>query len=319
MKETSTAARKNNNDNLDRLLTPLKPGDDQSYEGRLRETAKLVDTTLFRAYMLATPSMAGPLFRLPNFCDSEVVQEKLLENKRYNDLIDFLFGKQLHKEALDLLQRFGQKKEDDGDTPTQLQGPGRTVAYLQNLPSNYIDLVLEYAEWPIRQDPNLAMEIFVADTENAETLPRDRVVTFLQGVDSGLTVQYLEHVVGELGDDSTEFHQMLIEHYMRDLKSEESTPEQREASKEKLLEFLRSSKYYDQLKVLRTLAKDGTYTLVLIRQSLTRTDPDLFEARAIISGNMGNHRQALNIYVFDMANSEKAEEYVTIILIVTEY
>ena len=38
------------------------------------------------------------------------------------------------------------------------------------------------------------------------------------------------------------------------------------------------------------------------------TDSDVFEARAIILGKMGEHRQALAIYVFDMHNATKAEE-----------
>ena len=201
--------------------------------------------------------MAGPLFRLPNFCDSDVVKERLLEKERYNDLIDFLFGKQLHKEALDLLKRFGQS--ENKDTPAYLSGPGRTVAYLQSLPPRYIDLILDYADWPIRLDPDLAMEIFVADTENAETLPRPRVVEFLQGISSALLVRYLEHLIHELSDGTTEFHQLLIQDYLKDLKSGMSEPEQREASKEKLLKFLKSSKHYDQLKVLRSLTKDGKY------------------------------------------------------------
>ena len=242
--------------NLESLLSPLKTGDDQSYESRLQATARIVDTTLFRAYMLATPSMAGPLFRLPNFCDSDVVKERLLENGRNNDLIDFLFGKQLHKEALDLLKQFGQSEKDQ-DTPEQLRGPGRTVAYLQNLPPRYIDLILEYTDWPIRLNSELTMEIFIADTENAETLPRDRVVKFLQGIGSGLDVKYLEHVIYELGDRSPDFHQLLIDDYLKNIKSGGSGPDNTEASKDKLLKFLRFSNHYDQLKVLRGLAKDG--------------------------------------------------------------
>lgn len=37
-------------------------------------------------------------------------------------------------------------------------------------------------------------------------------------------------------------------------------------------------------------------------------DPKLYEARAIILGNMGQHKQALEIYVFKLENPEKAEE-----------
>ena len=49
------------------------------WKAKLLEVAQLVDTTLFRAYMIANPSVAGSLFRLPNFCEPDVVQEKLYE------------------------------------------------------------------------------------------------------------------------------------------------------------------------------------------------------------------------------------------------
>jgi len=43
----------------------------------LEEAAELVDTTLFRAYMLCRPQLVGPLVRRPNRCIPSVVQEML--------------------------------------------------------------------------------------------------------------------------------------------------------------------------------------------------------------------------------------------------
>lgn len=40
----------------------------------------------------------------------------------------------------------------------------------------------------------------------------------------------------------------------------------------------------------------------------TSTDPDFFEARAIVFSKMGQHRQALEIYVFNLEDYAKAEE-----------
>lgn len=37
-------------------------------------------------------------------------------------------------------------------------------------------------------------------------------------------------------------------------------------------------------------------------------DPHLYEARAIVLSNMGQHRQALDIYVFKLKDPTKAEE-----------
>ena len=174
----------------------------------IRDKARLVDTTLFRAHMYATPSLAGSLFRIANFCDPEIVMERLEETGRYNDLIDFLFGKKLHRQALELLYRFG--KEESG----LLSGPMRTAGYLQNLPPDQIDLILEFADWPMRTQPELGMEIFLAETENAETLPRQRVLSFLEGIDAKLAIQYLEHVIQEWNDLTPDLHQRLVVLYL---------------------------------------------------------------------------------------------------------
>ena len=279
---------------IEDLLLPVRIGDDQGREQRLQNAAKLVDTTLFRAYMLARPSMAGPLFRLPNFCDADVVNEKLLETGRYNDLIDFFFGKRLHRQALDLLKRFGQEPEG-GDAPSHLRGPQRTVAYLQNLSPEYTDLILEFAEWPVKTNPDLGMEIFVADTENAETLPRSRVLDFLQNIDQKLAVKYLEHIINELNDTTPDFHQRLIDIYLAGMKSPDLDDGQKKAEwKEKFLNFLRTSQHYESWKVIRQIPRD---------------DPELYEARAIVLGIMGEHKQALEIYVFKLGNPQKAEDY----------
>ena len=39
-----------------------------------------------------------------------------------------------------------------------------------------------------------------------------------------------------------------------------------------------------------------------------RLDPDLYEARAIVLGKMGEHHQALKIYVYQLKDHAKAEE-----------
>ena len=44
--------------------------------------------------------------------------------------------------------------------------------------------------------------------------------------------------------------------------------------------------------------------------NLRSADPNLYEARAIVLSNMGQHKQALDIYVFKLKNPEKAEAYV---------
>jgi hypothetical protein len=227
---------------------------------KLRQTASLIDTTLFRSYMLARPQLAGSLFRIPNFCDPDVVNEKLLENGRYNDLVDFFHGKKLHRPALELLKKFGMAEGDEDDSP--LHGPQRTIGYLQNLPPEMIDMILEFAEWPLRVNPDLAMEIFLADTENAETLPRDKVVDFLQRIDMKLAVKYLEHVVNELNDLTPEFHNQLVSAYLNELKTrQDRDSEGWNNLMTKLIIFLRSSKQYSLGKAFGGVPREGMWAL----------------------------------------------------------
>ncbi|KAL2825264.1 hypothetical protein BDW59DRAFT_172368 [Aspergillus cavernicola] len=282
-----------------KLLDVTKDSEDFDFGEKLREKAKLVDTTLFRVYMYATPSLAGSLFRIANFCDPEVVMEKLEETGRHNDLIDFLYGKKMHRQALGLLRKFGQAESEE-ETAPQLHGPKRIVAYLQHLPPDQIDLILEFAEWPVQEDPEIGMEIFLADTENAETLPRDKVLEFLQTIDVRLAVRYLEHVIDELNDLTPDLHQKLAGLYLdrlqhrRDNENEFTSEEDYLEWREKFLTMLRSSDQYSPSKILGRLGRD---------------DPEFFEARAILFSKMGQHRQALEIYVFKLEDYNKAEEY----------
>ncbi|KAJ5466688.1 hypothetical protein N7539_009417 [Penicillium diatomitis] len=257
---------------------------EEDFLDTLRAKARLVDTTLFRAHMYATPTLAGSLFRIANFCDPDVVMERLEETGRYNDLIDFLHGKKLHRQALELLHRFGQ--EESG----LLAGPTRTIGYLQNLPPDQIDLILEFAEWPIRENDDLGMEIFFAETENAENLPRSRVLKFLENIDVKVAVRYLEHVIHEWNDLSPDLHQRLLMLYLDHINADKNET----ACKEKFLNMLKESEQYSPAKIL---------------DRLNREDPDFHEARAIIFSKMGQHRQVLEIYVFKLEDHEKAEEY----------
>lgn len=240
-------------------LVAKKSFDASADQNRLLETAKLVDTTLFRAYMFVSPSFAGPLFRIDNFCDPEVVNEKLIEAGRYNDLVDFFYGKKLHRQALDLLKKIGDSDETSEAAP-QLSGPQRTVSYLQSLPPEMIELILQFAEWPLKKDPELGMEVFMADTENAETLPRPKVLQFLQRMDRNLVVKYLEHIIQELNDKTPDFHQRLINIYIETLRADVfSNNAERDRWKDKTLDFLKSSKYYQPYKALGLLPKDGRH------------------------------------------------------------
>ena len=179
-----------------------------------------------------------------------------------------------------------------------------------------IDLILEFAEWPLRADPELGIEIFLADTENAETLPRDRVVNFLRGIDIDLAVRYLEHVINELNDLTPEFHNQLVEAYLQDLRNREYKDTDRwKGLMERLISFLRSSRQYSLSKAFQLIPRDGKCPNPTQKKGANIVpDPDFYEAQAVVLSNMGQHKQALEIYVFKIRDYEKAEEYVRLFL-----
>ncbi|KAG0636115.1 vacuolar sorting protein 39 domain 1-domain-containing protein [Tuber brumale] len=255
---------------------------------KLLAAARLIDTTLFKIYIITRPGLVGPFVRIQKHGDPEVFSEKLRELGKFTELIDFLYQRELHREALELLLQFGKSPEDE--RAPSLCGPRRTIAYLQSLKANYIDLILEFSQWPLEVDPSFGMEIFTADSENAESLPRSKVVEHLQSRSTGFAIQYLEHVIHELGDQTPEFHTRLIWLYLSTLKQ---MPDSAHHS-EKLLAFLTASKQYRSEKVLGWLPRE---------------DPAFYEARAIVLRNMGQHKAALEIYVFKLHDHVKAEEY----------
>ena len=93
------------NTSADSFVDKNQNGVDDRLEKALA-TAKLVHTTLFRAYMYSKPTLVGSLVRQPNLCDPVVVNERLKETGRFHDLVDFFGGKKLHREALALLKQY---------------------------------------------------------------------------------------------------------------------------------------------------------------------------------------------------------------------
>ncbi|KAI5819829.1 vacuolar sorting protein 39 domain 2-domain-containing protein [Pyronema omphalodes] len=270
-------------------ISPINPAVERVE--KLMETCRLVDTTLFRCYMLIRPALVGPLVRLPNQCDPDVVSQKLREQGKFDDLVYFLERKKLHREALELLRFFGQA-EDMSKAPS-LHGPQRTITYLERLKSEHIDLIFEFSTWPLKVEPKDAMEVFIGDTGNSESLPRPAVLDYLEKQNQDLAIQYLEHIVTELQDMTPEFHTRLAGLYLTVL-GKDNTPLTKVSWQSRFLKFLETSDQYRAEKVLSWLPRDA---------------PEFYECRAIVLSKMGRHKAALEIYVFKLGDHVKAEEY----------
>ncbi|KAF7725188.1 Vacuolar morphoproteinsis protein 6 [Apophysomyces ossiformis] len=249
--------------------------------------ASLVDTALLKSYMMTNDALVGPLLRVQNNCDVQECETILLDKKKYKELVDLYNCKGLHANALDLLAKLGQQ------TDGPLRGVMPTVRYLQRLGSSHLDLVLHYSRWVLEKDPRLGMDIFIDDLAEVETFPREKVLHHLESISSDLSIQYLEYILEELHDNSPEFHNRLAIAYLDKIMSV-TDQERRAEVRSRMLNFLRVSTHYRAEKILIRLPMD-----------------DLFEERAVLLSRIGQHDQALDIYVYKLKNYAMAEEYCT--------
>ncbi|KAI9010949.1 CNH domain-containing protein [Phycomyces nitens] len=270
-----------------------KPLEGKELEDLMYE-ATLVDTALLKAYMMTNDALVGPLLRVQNHCDVQECETILMDKKKYKELVDLYNCKGLHGQALDLLARLGQQAEGP------LRGVVPTIRYLQRLGLTQFELVLKYSRWVLEKDPRSGMDIFIDDLAEVETFPRDSVVQHLESISGNLAIQYLEYILDELRDKSPHFHNKLAIAYLDKIKAEGVTlsdSENKAALRSRLIVFLTESVYYRPEKILSRLPLDGKHYL--------------FEERAILLSRIGQHDQALDIYVYKLSNYTMAEEYCT--------
>ncbi|KAK9466052.1 hypothetical protein V1512DRAFT_291950 [Lipomyces arxii] len=271
----------------DEKILPKLSGND------LTQEAAVVDTALLRCYMLINPQLVGPLVRLPNHCDKGVVRNQLLTYGKWNELVDFYYAKKLHRDALELLKEMGESRQ-----VSELRGPEPIVQYLQKLGDDDIGLIFEFGEGPIKMNEQYGIDVFMANTPEAESLSRPAVVRFLGPISRSLTIKYLEHLVFDLGDLSPDFHNELALAYLEEIKTNmqayDAEHELVQAEIKRFLRLLRESRQYKPEKILGLIPRESSLFL---------------EARAILFSRIGEHKRALEIYVFSMKDYAKAQEY----------
>lgn len=125
-------------------------------------------------------------------------------------------------------------------------------------------------------------------------LPRLRIVSYLEKYDDELCTAFLEHIIDTMGEGDPELHEKLIFLYLRQASKlqREGRTQDRTEILTRLLEFLDASHQYRAERILGRLPSD-----------------DMYEARALLLGRMGQHEGALHIYVHKLQDHAKAEEY----------
>ncbi|KAK3093225.1 hypothetical protein FSP39_012933 [Pinctada imbricata] len=269
-----------------------------------KQLSQIIDTTLLKCYLQTNDALVAPLLRLKdNNCHIEESEKVLKKKEKFSELIILYEKKGLHQKALQLLMKQAARPN------SPLKGHERTVQYLQHLGVDHLSLIFEYAEWVLKEHPEDGLKIFTEDLPEVESLPRDKVLNYLEKNNKNLAVSYLEHVIWNCSDESPDFHNILAQFLcekVQKLMAEylQSLPEghipARAGHEEgelgdvrgKLLEFLQTSNHYVPERLLTRFPMNGFY-----------------EERAILLGRLGRHEQALGIYIHVLNDTELAEEY----------
>ncbi|KAG8924938.1 Vacuolar morphogenesis protein 6 [Tulasnella sp. 418] len=252
---------------------------------QLLRYAQVVDTALFKSYLIIRPGLVGSLCRLDNWCEVSEVEEVLRAKKKFTELIDLYKGKKMHDKALLLLKELA----DEEDDPMDKYDP--TIRYLQKLGPTYLDLIFSWSKWVLMADPVRGLGIFTSD--EAE-LPRVEVANFLSPISASLCAKYIEFLIEERQETSTAFHNRLAEIYLEETKDAKRKGDQAGGRKvyEQLLSFAVDSEHYEVDRLFSRLPSD-----------------DFFEIRAILLGRLGKHEAALEIYVHRLQDYAAAEGY----------
>ncbi|KAG0343692.1 Vam6/Vps39-like protein [Podila humilis] len=262
----------------------------QDHDGEVEEKLRIleiVDTALLKSYMMTNERLVGSLLRVNNHCNLEETESLLMKHKKYRELVDFYKGKGQHRKALELLKTVHTM-------PGEMSGVRPTVSYLQRLGIDHFNLIQEFGTWILEQDPDVAIKIYTDDEPEIDTLPRVKIIAYLERLSLDLCVVYLEHIIHELGDQTSEFHNTLVVSYLAQIQRDSAAvrDETVQATRTKLLQFLDESTFYKAERILSRLPVDSCY-----------------EERAILLSRIGQHDQALNIYVHKLRNFQAAEEY----------
>jgi tetratricopeptide (TPR) repeat protein len=277
-----------------------------SPEFNRKKLKQIVDTTLLKCYLQINDALVASLLRLPsNHCHLEEAEKVLKRHHKYSELMILYKCRSLHRKALQLLRKQSQRNDSYVSDPHV-----RTKEYLQHLGKEHVELIFEYAEWVLREHPDEGLKVFIEDSPETESLPRNVVLEYLERIDSSFTIPYLEHIIYEWKDTDHLLHDTLANKYrekirllMEERRSsvDENQSHRIKAGDEpgklgelrrKLIHFLHFSEFYTAEKLAFFLLND-----------------DLWEERAIVLSKMGNHQEALAIYVYVLKDNLKAEQY----------
>ncbi len=258
----------------------------------LDDKQRLIDTVLLKIYLAIQDYLVSSLVRVNNYCDVKETETLLLHAKKYQELMDFYYGKSLHDKALSLIVN-RIKNEDSSFTPDSL------LKYLLRLDSENIDLILEYAQILYPDHQELFLQVFIRQGENENDLkPHAKVIDLFSSLDAVVSIPYLEYIIEIQNDTSEQAHSSLASLYLQCIQQGLSD-DLSDIYQSKLRSFLQESDYYKPSYIL---------SLLPVSTSSVVSKISFVHEKAILYGKMGQHAKAIQVLVDHQVDDDYIEK-----------
>ena len=164
----------------------------------------LVDTALLRVYVELNHALLGSLFRVRNYCDVALTEKLLQRKERWEDLVEFYRGKQLHNQALNLLKQ-----------SIIVDSIEKMVLYLQGLDMNrHQAVIVQYAKWVLEKDVRQGIKIFVDRFDQISAETQERIVQEIDTAHPDFSFLFLDHCIRQLKNEKPDVHEKFIRKYI---------------------------------------------------------------------------------------------------------
>ncbi|KAK8822896.1 hypothetical protein WA556_001787, partial [Blastocystis sp. ATCC 50177/Nand II] len=302
----------------------------------------LIDTVLLRAYVRTNRPAIIPFLRHENFVPFDDAQQLLAGAGMEPELIA-LYSTH-HKHDLAIAQIL-QPLRDTTLSPTERQQRLMDlVHYLQQLGSDYQELIFDCSRMFYKESRQLVLELFVNyhPVDGGQPIDCETIRQHLHDLSEGdeqlkndweknaLEITYLRHCIGDKNEGSPNFHTRLVLLYAQSISSlsasiqtlkkkceeVETKEEDKEADYSSMLNgmslmitqreelLLRSKK-----ELLEFLELSDQYDITLILEKLSGNE--FLEEQAIILSKSGEYLNALSIIAHRLGNINMADAYCT--------
>lgn len=275
----------------------------------IHEMLTMIDTVLFKAYFTYIPTMVGPLVRVPNMCDHNIVVHDLKAKHMHQELVDFYYQRGLHADALTYLISLTEKDGNDiNKDKIKNMVKVLVIKYLQSMSDEFILEIFHYTEWLIEvfglnKEAKLAIlkDIFLTDSSNIARNEHIKIYNYLKKHDEILSLNYLELVISRQKKVNNELFLELCDRYLKNICNLQI--------RRKLRSVLESTLTYGYEELIKLFDR-------FIDDNVDREIQPTTEERRFIKfmktyplSHLGMHEKSIDILFSEISDYRKASNY----------